>query len=44
MDLEKNHETAAAGPRGVLVPARPDAKPFEVAITRPFALQRTKRR
>ena len=31
-DLEKYHKTASAGPRGVLVPRQPDAKPFEVAF------------
>jgi hypothetical protein len=41
-DLEKNHKTAPAGPRGVLVPGQPDAKPFEVAAARRFALQRNK--
>jgi hypothetical protein len=41
-DLEKNHATAPAGPRGVLVPGRPDAKPFEVAAAATSTLQRNK--
>jgi hypothetical protein len=41
-DLEKNHETAPAGPRGVLVPGRPDAKPFDAASAAISTLQRNK--
>jgi hypothetical protein len=41
-DLEKYHKTASAGPRGVLVPRQPDAKPFEVAFEGSSTLQRSK--
>jgi len=41
-DLEKYHETASAGPRGVLVPRQHYAKPFEVACERSPSLQRSK--
>jgi hypothetical protein len=40
--LEKYHKTASAGPRGVLVPQQPDAKPFEAASEGSSTLQRSK--